>query len=115
MTDSKVLTDLSVERMKTVYFSYKGYVHWSQRYAFGMSKRLASVGFTVEPFVEGHPGEHVTAAIEAATAAGLQVDMGPFSNVAFGDVALIAKSLEQIVVAAFDAGATRISIQVGAT
>lgn len=84
-------------------------------YPFVMSKRLASVGFTVEPFVEGHPGEHVTAAIDAATQAGLQVDMGPFSNVAFGDVTQIASALEQIVVAAFAAGATRISIQVGAT
>lgn len=80
-----------------------------------MSKRLASVGFTVEPFVEGHPGKHVTAAIDAATEAGLQVDMGPFSNVAFGDVAAIASALEQIVVAAFEAGATRISFQVAAT
>jgi uncharacterized protein YqgV (UPF0045/DUF77 family) len=80
-----------------------------------MSKRLASVGFTVEPFVEGHPGEHVTAAIKAATDVGLSVDMGPFSNVAFGEVSDIAKALEQIVLAAFEAGATRLTVQVSAT
>src|SRR6478672_10432074 len=36
--------------------------------------------FTVEPFVEGHPGPHVTAAVEAATVAGAEVEFGPFGS-----------------------------------
>ena len=34
----------------------------------------------VEPFVEGQPGPHVTAAVDAATAAGAEVDFGPFGS-----------------------------------
>ena len=33
--------------------------------------------YTVEPFVEGAPGPHVTAALEAAGATGLDVEFGP--------------------------------------
>ena len=80
-----------------------------------MSNHPAIVGFTVEPFVEGHPGAYVTAAIDAANDAGLGVDMGPFSNTGFGDVAQIAAALERIVLDAFQAGATRISFQVSTT
>jgi uncharacterized protein YqgV (UPF0045/DUF77 family) len=77
-----------------------------------MSTRPAVLGFTVEPFVEGHPGPYVTAAIDAANEAGLGVDMGPFSNVGEGSVGQIAAALEKIVLDAFAAGATRISFQV---
>ena len=34
--------------------------------------------FTIEPFVEGDPGPHVSAAVAVAEAAGLAVDVGPF-------------------------------------
>ncbi len=77
-----------------------------------MSTRPAVLGFTVEPFVEGQPGAHVTAAIDAANEAGLGVDMGPFSNVGKGSVGQIAAALEKILLDAFAAGATRISFQV---
>ena len=45
----------------------------------------------VEPFKENDPGPHVIAAVDAARAAGLDVDMGPFG---------------------FDAGATSIQLRV---
>ena len=38
------------------------------------------VEFTIEPFVEGQPGPHVTAAIDAATGLGHEVDVGPFGS-----------------------------------
>ena len=80
-----------------------------------MPSRPAIVSFTVEPFVEGKPGVYVTAAIDAANRAGLSVEMDPFSNNGFGDVSQIASALERIVLDAFEAGATRLSIQVTAT
>ena len=36
--------------------------------------------FTVEPFVEGAPGPHVTAAVAAADALGATVEFGPFGT-----------------------------------
>ncbi len=39
---------------------------------------MAHVEFTVEPFVEGRPGPHVAAAIDAARASGADVDVGHY-------------------------------------
>ena len=38
------------------------------------------VEFFIEPFEEGRPGPHVTAAVDAVTAAGGDVDFGAFSS-----------------------------------
>lgn len=68
--------------------------------------------YTVEPFVEGAPGPHVRAALDAAAEAGLDVDFGPFgTTVSGGDDAVLSAS-QRIVRAALDAGATRVSLQV---
>jgi uncharacterized protein YqgV (UPF0045/DUF77 family) len=99
-------------RPNRVDFSYKFKGYPSHHYRFVMPTRLAVLGFTVEPFVEGHPGPFVTAAIDAANEAGLAVEMGPFSNVGQGSVGQIAAALEKIVLDAFAAGASRISFQV---
>jgi uncharacterized protein YqgV (UPF0045/DUF77 family) len=72
------------------------------------------VEFTVEPFVDGAPGPHVTAALDAVRAAGLVAEMGPFSSFANGDQPVIADALAALVTAAFDSGATRLSIQLEA-
>jgi uncharacterized protein YqgV (UPF0045/DUF77 family) len=69
------------------------------------------VEFTVEPFVEGEPGPHVIAAVEAARACGLDVDFGPFGSVADGDDAAVLDALDAIARAAMAAGATRVSLQ----
>jgi len=37
-----------------------------------------TVEFTVEPFVDGEPGPHVQAAVDAAEASGLTTEFGPF-------------------------------------
>ena len=70
------------------------------------------VEFFVEPFAEGSPGPHVLAAVEAARAAGLSVELGPFASLATGPVATVADALRDVVAAAFDAGATRVQLQV---
>ena len=70
------------------------------------------VEFIVEPFVDGQPGPHVRAAVEAATAAGAEVEFGPFGST--GHVA--AESMPDVVAAitraAFANGATHVTIHV---
>lgn len=70
------------------------------------------VEFTIEPFVDGHPGPHVRAAVEAATAAGAEVEFGPFGST--GRVA--AESMPDVVAAitgaAFSNGATHVTLSI---
>ena len=70
------------------------------------------VEFTVEPFVDGELGPHVTAAIDAVRAAGLDPEVGPFSTAAEGESESVAEALRDLVTAAFAAGATQVSMQV---
>ena len=71
-----------------------------------------TVEFTVEPFRDGAPGPHVTAALEAARATGLEVDFGPFGTSVTGDDADVLAAMAPISQAAIAAGASRISFQV---
>ncbi|HEY1282519.1 MAG TPA: thiamine-binding protein [Acidimicrobiales bacterium] len=68
--------------------------------------------FTVEPFEEGRPGPHVTAAVDAVASRGLAVDMGPFSTCADADVDAAPEAVASLLRAAFDQGASRVSLQV---
>jgi len=67
--------------------------------------------FTIEPFIEGSPGRHVHAAVDAARAAGLEVDFGPFGTSMSGDDATVLAAVDAVVRAAIGAGATRVSLQ----
>jgi uncharacterized protein YqgV (UPF0045/DUF77 family) len=69
------------------------------------------VEFTIEPFVEGHPGPHVRAAIEAAEHSGLAVDIGPFGTSVSGADDDLLDAIDATVRAAVAAGATRVSLQ----
>ena len=71
-----------------------------------------TVEFTVEPFVEGDPGPHVRAAVEAAERSGLAVDVGPFGTTVTGDDGTVLDVVDAVVRAAVAAGATRVSLQV---
>ena len=68
--------------------------------------------YTVEPFVEGAPGPHVRAALDAAEQAGLAVDFGPFGTTVAGDDEAVLAATGRILRAALDAGASRVSLQV---
>jgi hypothetical protein len=68
--------------------------------------------FTIEPFVEGHPGPHVTAAVDAATAAGAEVEFGPFGSTCRADDELMPELVAAITRAAFANGATHVSLHV---
>jgi uncharacterized protein YqgV (UPF0045/DUF77 family) len=67
---------------------------------------------TVEPFVEGAPGPHVTAAWEAARAVGLEVEHGPFGSTVAGEADTVLTTVDAMVRAAVAAGATTVAVQV---
>jgi len=66
--------------------------------------------FTVEPFVEGRPGPHVTAAVEAATASGAEVEFGPFGTTCRAADDVMPGIVAAIAAAAFANGATHVSL-----
>jgi len=68
--------------------------------------------FTVEPFVDGHPGPHVQAAIAAAGASGATVEVGPFGTAIAGADDLVLHAIDAVVRAATGAGATRLTLQI---
>jgi uncharacterized protein YqgV (UPF0045/DUF77 family) len=69
------------------------------------------VEFTIEPFVEGEPGPHVRAAVEAAEGSGVTVDFGPFGTTVSGDDEAVLTAVDRLLRAATGAGATRVSLQ----
>lgn len=73
---------------------------------------MAFVEFTIEPFVEGRPGPHVTAAIDAARQYDIDIEVGPFGSsctVAIGGVGALVAAVSD---AAFAHGATHVSVHV---
>jgi uncharacterized protein YqgV (UPF0045/DUF77 family) len=70
------------------------------------------IEFTVEPFHDGAPGPHVHAAVEAARAAGLAVDFGPFGSSVEGDDEQVLSAADAVTRAAIEAGASRVSLQI---
>ena len=73
------------------------------------------VEFTIEPFVEGHPGPHVTAAIAAAEQLGVAVDVGPFGSSCEIAAEHAPDVVAAVVRAAFANGATHVSLHAEAT
>ena len=70
------------------------------------------VEFTIEPFVEGHPGPHVTAAIDAASALGHDVDVGPFGSGCVVTATETADVVAAVVRAAVANGADHVNIDI---
>jgi uncharacterized protein YqgV (UPF0045/DUF77 family) len=73
---------------------------------------VAYVEFTIEPFVEGRPGPHVTAAIAAAEARGLDVEVGPFGSSVIVDLTEVGGVIGALTDAAIANGATHVSVHV---
>ena len=69
--------------------------------------------FLIEPFVEGSPGPHVKAAIEAARATGLEPDVGAFATTIEGPTAIVTGAIDSLLQAALDGGASAVQIRVG--
>ena len=66
--------------------------------------------FTIEPFHEGKPGQHVRAAIEAVEAMGLEVEFGPFGSAVVVSPLNVAEVSGAILAQAFANGATHVSL-----
>jgi uncharacterized protein YqgV (UPF0045/DUF77 family) len=75
--------------------------------------KVCTAEFLVEPFEVGHPGAHVEAAFTAVRDLGFEPEIGPFGTTITGETHLVMEAVKQLLDAAAEAGATRISIQVG--
>lgn len=73
---------------------------------------MAYVEFTIEPFVEGRPGPHVTAAIAAAEDRGLAVEIGPFGSSVVVELAEVGAVIGVLSDAAMANGATHVSVHI---
>lgn len=73
--------------------------------------REGRLEFFVEPFTEGRPGPHVSAALQAVKDLGLEVEVGAFSNITTGEAELLVKAAGAMLRDALHSGATRVSIQ----
>jgi hypothetical protein len=66
--------------------------------------------FTIEPFVEGQPGPHVTTAVAAAQELGANVEFGPFGSSCTVPEAHGPAVAAAVLEAAFANGATHVSL-----
>ena len=66
--------------------------------------------FTIEPFVEGHPGPHVLSAIAAAQAFGYEIDFGPFGSSCSVPADQAGAVTKAVLDAAVANGATHVSL-----
>ncbi len=66
----------------------------------------------VEPFTEGALGPPVLAGIEAVKAHGFEPSVGAFGTTISGDRELVTAAIRDMVDAAMDAGATRVTVQI---
>ncbi len=73
---------------------------------------MLQLEFTVEPFVEGIPGPHVTAAVTAAEAVGANVEFGPFGSTCTAPADSMPQVIAELVRAAFSNGATHVTMHV---
>ena len=72
--------------------------------------RHIDVEFTIEPFVEGEPGLHVTAAVAAVEALGFAVDFGPFGSTFSAPPESVSTAVAALLDAAYKNGATHVSV-----
>jgi uncharacterized protein YqgV (UPF0045/DUF77 family) len=76
---------------------------------------MLRVEFTIEPFVEGQPGPHVTSAIRAVEARGVHVEMGPFGTSCSVPADAVAEVVGALTAAAVANGATHVSVHMERT
>ncbi|MGA0064832.1 MAG: hypothetical protein ACO3IV_05260 [Ilumatobacteraceae bacterium] len=73
---------------------------------------MLSVEFTVEPFVDGRPGPHVTEAVAAVEKHGITVDFGPFGSVFAVASGSLGRVVGDLMDAAYAHGATVVNLTV---
>lgn len=78
-----------------------------------VSDTTITVEFTIEPFVEGAPGPHVTAAVAAVEKLGATVEFGPFGTTLRTTTADVGRIVSALLEAAYANDATHVSIHTG--
>lgn len=78
----------------------------------GILIRMLTVEFTIEPFVEGDPGPHVTSAVAAVEAHGIAVDFGPFGSLFSVDDETLPIVVADLLRVAYGNGATFVNVSV---
>lgn len=74
---------------------------------------MQRLDFTIEPFVDGQPGAHVTAPVAALEALGIAVDFGAFGSTCVADASHMPELVAEVVRVAYANGATRVTIEIG--
>ena len=74
---------------------------------------MLEVEFTIEPFVEGAPGPHVTAAVAAVERLGASLEFGPFGTTLRTTAGEVGAVVAALLDAAYSNGATHVSVHVG--
>lgn len=74
---------------------------------------MLEVEFTIEPFVEGAPGPHVTAAVAAVEKLGASLEFGPFGTTLRTTAGEVGAIVAALLDAAYSNGATHVSVHVG--
>lgn len=77
-----------------------------------IERHMLTVEFTIEPFVEGDPGAHVTAAVAAVEAHGIAVDFGPFGSLFTAEEETLPMIVADLLKVAYSNGATFVNISV---
>ncbi|MFV0308928.1 MAG: hypothetical protein ACK5OX_14425 [Desertimonas sp.] len=73
---------------------------------------MQELEFTIEPFVEGRPGPHVQAALDAVSAVGAVVEFGPFGSTCRAGSDAMPELVAAVTKAAFANGATHVTLHV---
>ena len=73
---------------------------------------MQRVEFTIEPFREGQPGEHVTAPADAVRALGVDVEVGPFGSSFLVDDDRVGEVVATVVRLAVEHGASHVNVDV---
>jgi uncharacterized protein YqgV (UPF0045/DUF77 family) len=61
---------------------------------------LVVAEFTIEPFVEGSPGRHVRAGLDAVRALGFDPEIGPFGSSIRGELDQVSAAVTDLMQAA---------------
>ena len=77
-----------------------------------IDSHMLTVEFTIEPFVEGDPGLHVTGAVAAVEAHGIAVDFGPFGSLFSVDAESLPTVVADLLRVAYGNGATFVTVSV---
>jgi len=72
------------------------------------------VEFTIEPFNEGQPGQHVTAPVDTLRAMDLDVEVGPFGSSCIVDDERASEVVAAVVRIALEHGASHVNVDVEA-